>query len=194
VFSQPSPDNPRINYLYGIDPVTGESRRVYPPQEITALHCPDTIRSDAAGTVRISIANSGLRQADVHVLLRASNQRFPYASKLNSNVIRSESVQVPADAIETVDWPVTAQNGLSTHISVVINPDATLPMDEERCVARNTSTTGCSACPTSRTSRWRYRYPLLRAVLYSLAAQAEKASFMGIVPGYSAVHHDYLRN
>lgn len=147
VYTLPLQDYQESSHFYALNPNTGQSRRVYPPQEIAILECPSTIASNGSGTVRISITNSGLRPADIHVLLRASSQRFPPISKLNSNIMRSESITVPAGAIQTVDWPVPAQPGLTTYISVLINPDTVLPMDEERCTAWNTYDNRLSLLP-----------------------------------------------
>ena len=138
VYALALPDHPKTSYLFALDPQNGESRRVVPPQEITRLACPAAIPGNGAGTVQITITNSGLRPAAVPVLLRARPQRFTSVGKLNTNVVRSESVPVAPGAAQTVDWPVAAQAGLFTHISVLIHPDTTFAMDEERCVMRNT--------------------------------------------------------
>jgi hypothetical protein len=138
VYTLPLHDDQESSYLFALNPITGQSRRVYPPQEITTLHCPATISRNGSGSLQISINNSSLLPADVHVLLRASSQRFLPTSKLNTNIMRSENITVPASSTQVVDWAVKAQTGLATYISVSVNPDTTFPMDEKRCEAQNT--------------------------------------------------------
>ncbi len=147
VYTRPSQENGKYSHLYALDPNTGQSRQVYPPQEITALECPAVIVRNSSSIIRISIMNSSQIAADVHVLLRTSPQRFSPTSKLNANIMRSENITVPASSIQTMDWPVNAQSGLTTHISVVINPDATFPMNEKRCAAQNTYDARFSVLP-----------------------------------------------
>lgn len=150
-YTRPLQDNREYSHLYALDPYTGQSRRVYPPQEITALECPAVIARNGSSTIRVSITNSSKLSADVHVLLRTSSQRFPPISKLNANIVRSESIAIPAGSIQAVDWPVKAQPGLTTHISVAINPDSTFTMDEKRCTVKNTFDDRLSLLPNLST-------------------------------------------
>lgn len=137
LYTVPLSGNTKIQHLYAINPVTGQTRRVYPPQELQALDCPTTLAGSQPGSVKISIENSALAPADVHILLRARSQHFPATSNMNTNIIRSESITIPGGTVQVVEWPIQSQAGLKTYLSVVINPSATLPMDEERCVIQN---------------------------------------------------------
>ncbi len=138
VYAARLPDHPQTAYLYLLDPQSGQSRRVYPFLEMTALGCPATIPGGETRTIRITIANHGLQQASVPVVLRAAAQRFPNDDKPDTHVVRSETVQVPAGADRTLEWQVAAAPGLATHIAALINPTDSSPVIERRCDAVNT--------------------------------------------------------
>jgi hypothetical protein len=138
VYSAPLPDKIKSSYLYALEPGTGQVHQVYPPLEITAMNCPSQIQTGQRGTVGIVIANSGLGQASVSLVLRASPKPYPVQGALDKNVVHLETLQVPSGANQTIELPVQAQPGLFTHLSTLINPNGLFAMDEQRCVIKNT--------------------------------------------------------
>ncbi len=137
VYAARSPDHPQTAYLYLLDPISGQSRRVYPFLEMTALACPAVIPSGETRPIRITIANHGLQQANVPVVLRASAQRFPVDDKPDTHIVRSETVQVPPGAERTIEWQMPASAGLATYIAALVNPADASPVIERRCAAVN---------------------------------------------------------
>ena len=132
------PEHPKTTYRYAVQPNTGALRRVYPLLTIEALRCPQTLPGGGEGSITVTLSNSGLRPAEVPLLMRSGPSPFPLTGSRTIGAVRAETVQVPAGGTQTIEAPVQAAQGLFTHISAMINIGDPFPMDEKHCMVDNT--------------------------------------------------------
>lgn len=132
-----------INYLYAINPQTGNTRRVYPQFSLDSIQCPPSLPSGEERMLRLTLTNQGLQPLGVPVVLRSgpgpfSQQSIFEVDQRRTGAVRVETIDLQPGKTRTVEWPVAPMPGLVTYFSAIIDrPDAVL-FSEQHCATQNT--------------------------------------------------------
>lgn len=133
-------------YLYGFDPQTGATRRIYPPLSLDAITCPRSIPFGGAADAHITMTNSALVPLDMPLALSADDRPVGFAG-----------IRAVADVIETITllpgetrdlaWQAPASPGRRTHITTAALIEDPFPIDGLHCSTVNTLILGLPNLP-----------------------------------------------